>query len=187
MRRVVTFGRAAAATARVRSLTFSTTNDVIPLTLQEGKIFISAYKGFFYCIVWIHRSLHCFWYTNMRIRLPPSSSMLAAALLMLSFERTSAEVIPYHKHSIVPLHPEYLTIPKYSAVDAPHWSPGHGHSFIDLSRVTLHNECNLPSSSDCRNSTFQMLMFEETTEMYWMDYWPNRQFCCTSNMITEGE
>ena len=122
----------------------------------------------------------------MRNRFLSSLLSIAAALLLLLLNGTSAEVIPYHKHSIVPLHPEYLTIPKYSAMDAPHWSPGHGHSFIDLSRVTLHNECDMPSASECRNSTFQMLMFEETTEMYWMDYWIDRQFCCTSNMIAEG-
>ena len=125
--------------------------------------------------------------TNMTNKSLLSLFVVAAALLVLLFKGTSAEVIPYHKHSIVPLHPEYLTIPKYSAADAPHWSPGHGHSFIDLSRVTLHNECDMPSSSECRNSTFQILMFEETTEMSWMDYWPYRQFCCTSNMIVEEE
>jgi hypothetical protein len=86
----------------------------------------------------------------------------------------------------MPLRPEYLTIPKYAAGDVPHWSPGKGRSFIDLSRLKIHNECNLPDASLCRNATFQILMFEEPKDANWMTYWPLGNFCCTSNMITEA-
>ena len=109
-----------------------------------------------------------------------------------------AEIIPYYEHSIYPLHPEYLTIPKFSPNDAPKWSPGHGHSYIDLSDVHLSYKCDdsytlstgttaVPSLGTCKDTNFEILMFEEPPAKPWMDYWPDRQFCCTLEMVAAGE
>lgn len=113
------------------------------------------------------------------------------------YTATLAEIIPYNQHYVVPLNTEFLTIPKFSPTDAPHWAPGRGRSYIDLSGITLHNDCKSdilpPPGIDpapelgCRNSTFDILMFEEPTEQYWKNYWPENQFCCTWDMVTEGE
>ena len=103
---------------------------------------------------------------------------------------TMSEIIPYYQHYLEPLSPEYLTIPKFAPMDAPNWAPGRGRSYIDLSRITLHNDCKvtaLPSGAVCANSTFEILMFEEPGDQYWMDYWPENQFCCTPDMVAEGE
>jgi hypothetical protein len=108
-------------------------------------------------------------------------------ILFIIILSIGAEIIPYQNHIFKPLQPEYLTIPKYSKDDAPHWSPGLGHSYIDLSRITLLNECKKPSVLDCKNATFDIMMFEEPKEKFWMDYWPNGQFCCTAEMITKEE
>ena len=115
------------------------------------------------------------------------SSHGISVTLLLTIYSASAEIIPYQKHYFKPEQPEYLTIPKFSAHDAPHWSPGLGLSYIDLSRITLYNECDKPSVSECKNATFDIMMFEEPKEKFWMDYWPNRQFCCTSEMIIRRE
>ena len=109
-----------------------------------------------------------------------------SCILVSLFTSSIAEIIPYYQHYIQPLRPEYLTIPKFAAGDVPHWSPGKGRSFIDLSRMTIHNECNLPDASLCRDATFQILMFEEPKEANWMTYWPSGNFCCTSDLITEA-
>jgi hypothetical protein len=113
-----------------------------------------------------------------------------------------SEIIPYYEHSIYPLRPEYLTIPKFSPADAPKWSPGNGRSFIDLSDVHLSYKCDdaptsplalntgsnpAPVAGSCKDTTFEILMFEEPPAKPWMDYWPNRQFCCTLEMVTSGE
>ena len=91
-----------------------------------------------------------------------------------------AEIIPYYEHNIYPLHPEYLTIPKFSPLDAPKWSPGHGQSYIDLSHIQLSFACD--AGAQCPDATFEILMFEEPSAKPWMDYWPDRQFCCTQDM-----
>ena len=107
-------------------------------------------------------------------------------ILISLFKTCVAEIIPYNQHYITPLRPEYLTIPKYGPKDVPHWSPGKGRSFIDLSRVKIHNECNLPDVSQCRDATFQILMFEEPKDANWMTYWPQGNYCCTNKMITQA-
>lgn len=122
--------------------------------------------------------------------------------LLLTFcgvKHICGEIIPYFDHNIMPLHPEYLTIPKFSSRDAPHWSPGKGQSYIDLSRIQISLDCSLPPPPPpspgvlppprdvCHNATFQILMFEEPKEMPWMNYWTDKQFCCTAKMITDGE
>ena len=121
----------------------------------------------------------------MKNHLIPFSSGISCILISF-FPGSVAEIIPYYQHYITPLRPEYLTIPKFAAGDVPHWSPGKGRSFIDLSRMMIHNECNFPDASLCPNATFQILMFEEPEDANWMTYWPLGNFCCTSNMITEA-
>lgn len=121
----------------------------------------------------------------MKNHLIPFSAGISCILLNL-FTSGVAEIIPYYQHYITPLRPEYLTIPKFAPGDVPHWSPGKGRSFIDLSRITIHNECNLPEVSSCPNATFQILMFEEPKESNWMTYWPDGNYCCTSDMIIGG-
>lgn len=53
-----------------------------------------------------------------------------------------SEIILYRRDLIFPERPTYLTIAKFSAADAPNWPPGNGHSFIDLSHLTLSIACN---------------------------------------------
>jgi hypothetical protein len=107
---------------------------------------------------------------------------------------TSGEVITYVNQRIDPLKPEYLKIAKYAKHDVPNWKPGNGKSFIDLSELSATAVCDQSgggSNQQCSPSSFQLLMFEEPTEKYWMDYWSNRQFCCTAealdNEVCHGE
>ena len=104
------------------------------------------------------------------------------ATLLLSI--VVAEIIPYYEHQIYPLHPEFLEIPKFSPSDVPKWSPGHGRSYIDLSSLQLSLVCD---DTKCPDATFEILMFEEPPAKPWMDYWPERQFCCTQDMAGAGE
>jgi hypothetical protein len=122
-----------------------------------------------------------------------------ATILLAAVARYSAEIIEYNQHYVVPLRPEYLTIPKFAPRDAPNWAPGLGKSYIDLSRVEIYLNCNdedypppppgmkLPGDLACTNSTFDLLMFEEPTKQNWMDYWPDHEFCCTPEMVKSGE
>ena len=95
-----------------------------------------------------------------------------------------ADVISYNNHVISPGHPEYLLIQKYTKKDAPSWSPGKGHSFIDLSQVSVQIDCSSIGSptqqSECDSSTvkFQILMFEAPEDKSWSDYWPDQTYCC---------
>ena len=103
---------------------------------------------------------------------------------------TASEIIPYQRQYLEPLNSQYLTIPKFAPKDAPNWAPGYGKSYIDLSRMTFNNDCDgsyLFSDGECRNSTFEILMFEEPRDKYWMDYWPGKQLCCTAEMASVGE
>lgn len=113
---------------------------------------------------------------------------------LLQIASTCSEVIPYNHHIVYPLRPEYLTIPKYAKQDAPNWSPGHGHSYIDLTRLKLRVNCYEPKIRSggepqemCTNSTLEILMFEEPTGKAWIDYWPERDFCCTQELINRGK
>jgi len=100
----------------------------------------------------------------------------------------NAEVIPYSNHVLHPLRPEFLTIPKLSTHDAPHWSPGKGRSYIDISRLKFYTSCggDIVDKSTCGNTTIELLMFVEPSDRYWMDYWPDRNFCCTEEMVIAG-
>lgn len=124
-------------------------------------------------------------------------NLFFACLVLISLNLTRAEIIPYVHHILGPQRPEYLQIAKYAAHDAPHWKPGHGHSFIDLSNLRIRAMCLSDSNPDggtitehlsqnCDKTTFNLLMIQEPNEKYWMDYWPDRQFCCTQAMVDSG-
>lgn len=118
------------------------------------------------------------------------SPILLALTSSFFLSYTLAEVIPYSNHYIFPLRPEYLTIPKYAKNDAPSWPPGHGHSYIDMSRLRIRVNCvesKTTAYESCSNSSFQILMFEEPTGKPWIEYWPDRNFCCTQDLINSGK
>jgi len=109
-----------------------------------------------------------------------------------------ADIIPYKDDIIYPQHPAYLSVPKYAPKDAPNWSPGHGNSFIDLSRITLSLVCDKDHAAtaidqhlqneECVKTNFEVLIFQapEEADKPWMDYWPSRQFCCLPDMVDDG-
>lgn len=131
-------------------------------------------------------------------------SIQATMVIFLAFLLPSlvlADVIVYNNHYLKPETPEYLIIPKYSKQEVPHWSPGKGRSFIDLSRLTVRSACYVdenayprpapPSYSfdkdACQESAkLDMLMFEAPMDKPWMDYWHDGEFCCTQRLIEEG-
>eukprot|EP00981_Chlorochromonas_danica_P008784 scaffold2312_cov165-Ochromonas_danica.AAC.24 len=108
------------------------------------------------------------------------------------------DIIVYNDHLLKPEIPEYLVIPKYAKNEVPHWSPGNGRSYIDLSRLSVQSACyqdksshsSLSSSYDesaCKDSVrVDMLMFEAPKDKPWMSYWEDQEFCCTQNLIEEG-
>ena len=119
---------------------------------------------------------------------------LSALLLALVIHTSVSEIIPYVHHVLGPLRPEFLQIAKYSKGDAPHWKPGKGRSFIDLSNLRVRAMCVSESNpnggaikeqltSNCDNTTFNLMMLQEPSEKFWMDYWPDREFCCTKEMV----
>ena len=68
----------------------------------------------------------------------------------------------------------------------------------DLSRITLTLICgqDLVASNtnqhlqneECVKTNFEVLIFQtpEDADKPWMDYWPNRQFCCLPDMVDNG-
>lgn len=103
--------------------------------------------------------------------------VLLASLCLSPLPAADSEIIPYSGHVLYPLRPEFLTIPKLSSSDAPHWSPGHGRSYIDLSRLKFYTTCGGDTgTSGCKNTTIELLMFMEPSDRFWMDYWPDRNF-----------
>lgn len=111
------------------------------------------------------------------------------AVILSALKKTTGEIIPYRNHKVYSQRPEYLEIPKYAKGDVPHWSPGHGHSYIDLSELRLTASClelGVTNAALCSNSTFQLLMFDEPNDKYWLDYWPEHNFCCTGEMVEVG-
>ena len=94
-----------------------------------------------------------------------------------------ADIIPFKNHVVSPLQPEYWTLYKFQPSDAPHWSPGLGRSYIDLSGLKFQTSCQ--SSSSCSDTKLDVLMFEEPNE-HWLDYWDNGQFCCNQDLINSG-
>ena len=84
--------------------------------------------------------------------------------------------------------PEYLTIPKYAAGEVPHWSPGRGRSFIDLSKVKVSQDCNRSNGQCSPVSVLDILIFQDQNSISsWMQHWPGKNFCCTSEMVSSGD
>jgi hypothetical protein len=106
------------------------------------------------------------------------------------------DIIYYENDVVYPEHPVYLALHKFSPKDAPHWSPGNGQSTVDLSkmRLTLANchtdgESNpaLASNPACKETLFEIFIFKAEANKFWMDFWPNRDFCCTADAVTRGD
>ena len=112
---------------------------------------------------------------------------------LLCLSKVFADIVSFTDHAILPLSPEYWTIAKWSSKDAPNWSPGRGKSFIDLSRLQISTKCNSNSyftkgdKCDDKPVAFDIVMFLEPGGKNWVDYWPNKQFCCTSAMVSSKE
>ena len=117
-----------------------------------------------------------------------NTERLCVVLAFLAHYFAVGEVIEFKDHLIEADYPEFLVIPKFSKNDAPNWSPGHGKSYIDLSRLKFTLDCAYiaANATTCPTSTLELLVFEEPTEKDWMDYWPDRNFCCTDEMVTAG-
>lgn len=97
-----------------------------------------------------------------------------------------AEVISFENALVK--QPEYLTIPKYAPGEVPHWSPGRGRSYIDLSRVKISQDCNRGRGQCSPVSVLDILLFEDQDSVSsWMNHWPGKNFCCTSDMVSSGD
>ncbi len=110
------------------------------------------------------------------------------------FLATFAEIIEYNNYYIFPDSPEYRVIPKFDKTEVPHWSPGKGRSYIDLSSLRVQSACyedpDAPSPpefdpSSCKKTFFDLLMFEAPNDRHWRDYWPDDNYCCTQDLIDE--
>lgn len=123
--------------------------------------------------------------------------LLSSTLAALALRMVQCEVIQYVDHLILPDRPEYLVIPKFDKREVPHWYPGHGRSFIDLSNIQIHSSCDpaesskrpLPPDSEgtCKDVTFEILMFQDPGERPWLDYWTDGNYCCTDSVVEAGE
>lgn len=108
----------------------------------------------------------------------------------------SAELIDYVRHVIEPESPEYLLIPKFSKVEVPHWKPGRGRSYIDLSALFVQSTCGPdangkpylePDSKDeCKPATFDLLIFEAPKDKRWQNYWSDANYCCSKELVDKG-
>lgn len=109
------------------------------------------------------------------------------------------ELIEYNRHIVEPDSPEYLIIPKFAKSEVPHWRPGKGRSYIDLSRLYVQSMCSpdpngppgpfLPgpqSDGECKKAQFDLLMFEAPIDKPWQDYWTDDHYCCTDELVSEG-
>ena len=66
----------------------------------------------------------------------------------------------------------------------------------DLSRITLNLLCGKEDASvtgvhageECVKTNFEVLIFQtpEDADRPWMDFWPDRQFCCLPDMVDNG-
>lgn len=121
--------------------------------------------------------------------------LAAVAALVAKFAH--CEIINYVDHLIMPDRPEYLVIPKFGKKEVPHWYPGHGRSFIDLSGIQIHSSCDpveevkrppppQGAGGVCKDVTFEVLMFEDTKDRPWMDYWAEGDYCCTQDVVEAG-
>ena len=108
-----------------------------------------------------------------------------------------SEVIVYDRHVVFPDRPEFLVVPKFAKQDIISMQPGRGRSYIDFSRLKVKTTCNpdgthrdppAPPGEDdvCRDTLFEMLMFEAPEDKPWFDYWDQDNFCCTEELIADG-
>ena len=124
---------------------------------------------------------------------PSLLAIIAAFVAKVAY----CEIIQYADHLIMPDRPEYLVIPKFDKKEVPHWSPGRGRSFIDLSDVKIHSSCDPIEAAkrpppppgeagQCKDVTFEVLMFKDPGDRPWMDYWSDGDYCCTSSVVEAG-
>lgn len=112
--------------------------------------------------------------------------MLYFIQVLLFIQFASCEIIRFQQHHFTQYEPEYWSIPKYASSEVPHWSPGKGKSYIDLSHLKFNTICRTSGAKSCEDSTLELLMFEEPDGGDWVDYWSDGQFCCTSDMADSG-
>lgn len=109
--------------------------------------------------------------------------------------QTAASIIKYDNHALLPNKPEFMEFPKFVAGNVPSWSPGNGHSFIDLSRLEARIDCVAPSSiississskeaTKCTESIMDILLFQAPPS--WKDYWETNEYCCNNDQISAG-
>jgi hypothetical protein len=111
---------------------------------------------------------------------------VVALALCSSALRVYGEIIQYSNHVVVGGRPEYLVIPKFDAQEVPHWEPGRGRSFIDLSDMKITAACVPGSGLACKDVVFEVLMFEAPAKGHWMDYWPESEYCCSQEAADAG-
>ena len=119
--------------------------------------------------------------------------ILIVFLLCLSV--AVADIIQYNYHIINAGQPEYLIIPKYDKSEVPHWSPGKGRSYIDLSRLEVASTCYNDGYSPyvttdkdlCKSVKYDIMLFEAPVEHSWEDYWSDSDFCCTPQLVEVGK
>jgi hypothetical protein len=117
-------------------------------------------------------------------------------LAVIAARTVHSEIIKYVDHLIMPDRPEYLVIPKFDKKEVPHWYPGHGRSFIDLSNIQIHSSCDPDevakrppppgSEGTCKDVTFEVLMFQDPGDKPWMNYWEDGNYCCTDSVVEAG-
>ena len=113
----------------------------------------------------------------------PYSLLMLSLLFLQIINSGDCEIISYANEIIHPLQPVYLSIPKFSPADAPHTSPGTGVSYVDMTGVGVNLDCD---GNDCHATTLEVLIFKAPDTMWWMDYWEDREICCTKQLASES-
>jgi hypothetical protein len=119
----------------------------------------------------------------------------AILLSLLYIHAVMAEIIHYDYHLIAAGQPEYLIIPKYDKHEVPHWAPGRGRSYIDVSRLEVGSTCYndgyspyLTTDKDtCKKVKFDLLLFEAPESHSWEDFWEDNNYCCTPELVDAGK
>jgi hypothetical protein len=83
---------------------------------------------------------------------------LCAILILSCCGLSSAEIIQYSDHAVLPDRPEYLVIPKFDRTEVPHWFPGKGRSFIDLGdlKVGVSTHIHIYDTYDIWHMTYDI-------------------------------
>ncbi len=106
----------------------------------------------------------------------------------------NATIISYKNHLIFPTRPEFLTFAKYAKADAPAWTPGHGKSYIDLSRLNVRMDCSVPNNIlaennaklNCKTTIMDILLIQADLKNPWADAWEDHQYCCNKDQVDAG-